>query len=344
MRLGIVGSSGAGKATIFSALTGITVDPAQHAENLIGTIRVPDPRVDALSALYRPRKTVYAQVEYLLPGMGGAGGEAKGESARWNRVRDCDALLHVVRNFQAYGTPPPTPWEEFESLQQELILSDLLSVEKRLERLDLDSRRGKAVAAEEVTLLRKCRRRLESEIPLRGDAELADAPVLRGFAFFSAKPVLVLFNNGDEDDRPPASGAICAEEPCLIIKGKLEQEIGQMAPEEAAEFLAEFNLTAAATDRVIQESYRLLGLISFFTVGEDEVRAWTLRRGTVALDAAGAVHSDMKKGFIRAEVLAYDDLTASGDYKQARKNGSVRLEGKTYPVCDGDIVTFRFNL
>ena len=229
-------------------------------------------------------------------------------------------------------------------MSQELILADMVVVEKRLERIEHDHARGKKMDPEEHTLLIRCRESLESEIPLRKVADLAEAHKLRGFAFLSAKPLLVLFNNDDDDDRLPPVGDLIESEDCLVIRGKLEQELSQMSAEDAAEFLSEFSISESATDRVIRKSYELLGLISFFTVGEDEVRAWTIKKGTAAVDAAGTIHSDMQKGFIRAEVLAYDDLMDAGTHAAARKKGTVRLEGKTYEVKDGDLINFRFNV
>jgi hypothetical protein len=189
-----------------------------------------------------------------------------------------------------------------------------------------------------------CRQCLESEMPLRKRADLSSAPKLRGFTFLSARPVLILFNNEDDDDRLPQSKSPIAQEACLVVRGKLEQELAQMAAEEAAEFLNEFDIPASAMDRVIQQSYRVLNLISFFTIISNEVRAWTLKRGTPALEAADVIHSDMKKGFIRAEVVSYRDLMDAGSYAEAKKRGTVRLEGKAYEVQDGDIVQFRFNV
>ena len=192
--------------------------------------------------------------------------------------------------------------------------------------------------------MQSCLEHLENEAPLRRFPEIASAPRLKGYAFLSAKPMLLLINNEDDDESLPESGAPFNEEHCVVIRGKLEQELAQMSPEEVEEFLKEFNIGRAATDRVITGSYELLGLISFFTVGDDEVKAWTIRSGTTAVDAADVIHSDMKKGFIRAEVLSYDDLTAAGSYAEARKQGLVRLEGKTYEVRDGDIFHVRFNI
>ncbi len=344
MKLGIVGLPQSGKRTVFEALTAATVDPGGRADGRIGTIRVPDDRVDVLSRLYRPRKTIYAQVEYFLPGAVGAREKSGGEQSVWNQVRDCDALIHVVRNFAAYGMAPPSPAADFQRLDQELIFLDLVSVEKRLERLELDARRGKKADPEELSLLQGCREELENERPLRRQPELAGAPTLRGFAFLSGKPTLVLMNNADDDDNLPDTGAVLSLETAAVLRGKLEQEIAQMDPEEAREFLAEFGVTDTAADRVIRASYEMLGLSSFFTVGDDEVRAWTLRKGMPALKAAGVIHSDFEKGFIRAEVLAYEDLMSAGSYAEARKRGTVRLEGKTYEVQDGDIINFRFNV
>jgi GTP-binding protein YchF len=345
MKLGIIGLARAGKTTVFEALTGNLAEGAHKGESRIGTIRVPDERIDILSRLYTPRKTIYATVAYFLPGFQGGTREGGArEQQPWQQTRDCDALIHVVRNFSGYGFEVPRPAADLAALDQELILADLVVVEKRLERLELDQKRGKKPDLEELALLTACRDGLEKELPLRAAPALAAAPQLRGFAFLSAKPMLVLFNNEDDDDTFPATVGPVQRENGMVMRAKLEHELVQMSAEEAAEFLAEFAIAESAMDRVIKKSYDLLGLISFFTVGEDEVRAWTVRRGTAALDAADVIHSDIKKGFIRAEVLAYRDLMAAGSYAAARKQGTVRLEGKTYAMQDGDIVNFRFNL
>jgi ribosome-binding ATPase YchF (GTP1/OBG family) len=296
-----------------------------------------------LAGMYTPQKTSYAQVEYLLPGKGLEKDGAKAGSS-WTAVRDCDALIHVVRNFASYGLAEPTPLEDVNHIDQELILNDFMVAEKRLERLNLDQKRGRKSDPEELALLEGCISNLENNIPLRQRPELAAAPLLRGFAFLSSKPLLVLFNNADEDDCLPVITGERSNELRLTIRGKLEHELAQMSPEEAAAFLKEFDIATSAKDRIIAKSYELLGLISFFTVGEDEVKAWTIRKHTAAIDAAEAIHTDLKKGFIRAEVLAYDDLMTAGSYAAARKLGTVRLEGKDYEVQDGDILHVRFNL
>jgi ribosome-binding ATPase YchF (GTP1/OBG family) len=250
----------------------------------------------------------------------------------------------VVRNFGGYGFEAPTPYQDFQVIDQELVLTDLMVVEKKLEHMALDKKRGKKADAEELSMLHQCLETLEKETPLRNFPDLASSHLLKGYAFLSAKPMLVLFNNEDDDDGIPEITNLTTRENCMVIRGKLEQELAQMSAEESEEFLSEFNITASAMDRVIQRSYKLLGLISFFTLGKDEIKAWTVKRKTPAIDAAGVIHTDMQKGFIRAEVISYDDLISAGSYPEARRLGNVRLEGKTYEVQDGDIIEFRFNV
>ncbi len=344
MKLGIIGLPQSGKTTIFEALTHNFTATAHKGESRIGTIKVPDQRIDRLSQMYNPKKTIYAQVEYFLPSLQGQGSDKPKDQSPWTQVRDSDALIHVVRNFGGYGFEAPDIRNDYHKLDQELILADLLVAEKRLERLEIDQKRSKNANPEELNLLQQCHTYLEQEIPLRKIPELASAHLLRGYAFLSAKPTLVLLNNEDEDDQMPALPESISAEQCVVIRGKLEQELGQMEEDEAQAFLDEFNIAASAMDLVVKRSYDLLGLISFFTVGDDEVRAWTIKKDTLAVDAAEVIHSDMKKGFIRAEVLSYDDLMDAGTYAEARKKGTFRLEGKTYPVQDGDIISFRFNV
>jgi len=340
MKLGIIGLSRSGKSTVFEALTHNILSESHKAKNRIGTIHVPDKRLDVLSNMYKPPKTIYAQVEYFLPDVL----RQKKDHNIWTQVRDCDALIQVVRNFGGYGFEAPTPYQDFQAIEQELVLTDLMVVEKKLENMGLDNKRGKKADPEELSLLHQCLETLEKETPLRNLPDLASSQLLKGYAFLSAKPMLVLFNNEDDDDGIPEITNLTTRENCMVIRGKLEQELAQMSAEEAEEFLSEFNITASAMDRVIQRSYKLLGLISFFTIGKDEVRAWTVKRKTPAIDAAGVIHTDMQKGFIRAEVISYDDLISAGSYPEARRLGNVRLEGKTYAVQDGDIIEFRFNL
>ena len=336
MKLGIIGLPLSGRSTTFEALTRQRGEAASRGEDRLAVVRVPDERVDRLSRMFNPQKTIYAQVDYFLAGQG----SQKKEANPWLPVKACDALIHVVRN---HG-PDRQPTADFRAVEQELILSDLIQVEKRMERIALDHRRSKKMNSEEQQHLTECRRWLEAETPLRHRPELADAKALKGFALLTAKPMLVLFNNEDADPALPDTAEVAEHEKCLVLQSKLEQELARMSEEEAAEFLKEYQIGASAMGRMIRLSYEVMGLISFFTVGDDEVRAWTIRRGTPAVEAAGVVHSDMQKGFIRAEVIAYADLIAAGSTAEARRRGTFRLEGKTYEVQDGDIINFRFNV
>ena len=344
MQLGIIGLERCGKTTLFEALTRSESDPAKKAEDRIGTISVPDSRVDVLSDMYKPKKTIFAQIQYVLPGGRENRSKSKGAEGIWNPVRTCDALIHVVRNFTEPGGDAPDPVSDFAKLDQELAFADLMVVEKRLERIELDKKRGKKVDDEELGLLQTCLEILEAEKPLRSNPEIASAPKLRGFTFVSAKPTLVVFNNDEEDKNLPDLGGALDGEHCIAVRAKLEAELAQMDAAEAEVFLEEYGIRTAARDRMIRQSYDLLGKISFFTVGEDEVRAWTIGRETEAVDAAEVIHSDIKRGFIRAELVAYDDLIEAGSYNEAKKAAKVRLEGKTYIVQDGDKINFRFNV
>jgi len=337
MKLGIIGLGLCGKTTLFEALTTTPPQPEKKGETRRALVSVPDQRIDKLSAIFTPKKTIYATIEYILPGQ-------KDDSNRLNAVRDCDAFIHVLRNFEVPGIDAPNPSRDFVKLDEELIFNDLVVAEKRLGKIEQDKKRNRQVDEKEEKLLRQCHALLENNTPLRTDPDLAGAPELKGFAFFSARPMLVLINNDDDNTDIPALTGAGAEETAIAVRGRIEHEISQMNEEDAAAFLEEYNIAKPAVDRVITESYTLLGLISFLTVGKDEVRAWTIQRGTAAVDAAEAIHSDIKKGFIRAEVVSYDDFMAAGSHAEARKHGTVRLEGKTYIVQDGDIIDFRFNV
>lgn len=345
MRLGIIGLPASGKATIFQVLTQSKAEQWAKKGPLIGTVRVPDGRVDTLSKLFKPKKTVYAHLEYLLPhGETAYGHGGKGAEVMWNEVRPCDALVHIVGNFHQSGGETPHPREDLLKLETEMIFADLVVVEKRIERMNLDRKRGQEISHEEQELLQACLKVLEDEKPLRDYPELASAPLLRGYALLSAKPVLAVFNNDEQDEHLPQWQAPPELTNALVVRGKLEMELAELSPEDAAEFFTAYHVESLATERLIQHSCNLLGLVSFFTVVHDEVRCWLIPKDTTALDGAGIIHSDMKKGFIRAEVLAYDDLIAAGGYQQAKKDAKVRLEGKDYIVRDGDVIYFRFNV
>ncbi|OIP97276.1 MAG: hypothetical protein AUK55_04760 [Syntrophobacteraceae bacterium CG2_30_61_12] len=347
MKLGIIGMTRSGKTTIFNALTrrqGEAPAVGGQPSPVLGVVAVPDPRVDWLSGLYQPKKTTHAQVTYLdLQGMPGLAEQKKEYMALLlNHMRPVDALLVVVRNFPHAGLPAPRPDQEFRGLMEEFLIADLATVEKRLERIAADRGKGRKTTAREPELLERCALLLNQEQSLRDEPELALAPELRGFTFLSAKPLLLVVNNPDDHDRLPDAAFPGTE--ALVVRGQLEMELAQLSDEEAAGFLADYGIREAAVNRVIELSYRLLNLATFLTVGGDEVKAWTIPAGISAVEAAGVIHSDIQRGFIRAEVVAYEDLKRAGDYNTARKEAKVRLEGKTYPVRDGDVIQFRFNV
>jgi len=340
MKLAIIGLPDSGRATIFAALSGARGETSQKDQR-VSTIKVMDERIDFLSNMFKPKKTTYAQVEYLLPSEIQGGGS---ENAVWNQARICDALIHVVRNFTDAMGAPPDPKGDFRNLEDEMILSDLMVVDKRLERMELDLKRGKKPDEHEHTLLITCKKLLENGQALRVSNEIATSPALRGFTFLSSRPQLVIINNDDDNETVPELSIGPGNIELSMARGRLEMDIASMTLEEAKDFLTEYHIEKSALDRVIQSSYSILNLMSFFTVGEDEVKAWTIKKGTHALDAAGEIHSDIQKGFIRAEVLSYADLLQYGSHKEAKRVGRVRLEGKEYIVEDGDIINFRFNV
>lgn len=352
MKIGIVGLPGSGKTTIFNAITGSSADVSLASggkkEPNIAVVKVPDERLEHLSSMYNPKKTTHAQVQYLDIGGEVSSREEKGSSIEETLrfLRPTDALLMVVRNFE-YAGISPTPQKDLDDLESEMILTDLISVEKRLERLSMDIRKGKKGNPQELELLEKAKEVLNSGKALRGYPNIALSPLLKGYTFLSAKPCIVVLNSGEEDAGAGSKSPLLVlpEGVSMIeIRGQIEMEIAQLPPDEAEVFMEDFSIQEPATKRIIQESYRILGLISFFTVGEDEVRAWTIPYNTPAQKAAGTIHSDIEKGFIRAEVVSYDDLISLGSYQKAQKEGRVRLEGKEYPVKDGDIINFRFNV
>jgi GTP-binding protein YchF len=345
MKLGITGLPQSGKSTIFAAISGARgEEKASRSDQRITTIKVPDERVDFLTALFRPKKSTYTHIEYVLPSQTASTDGGKAENAALTQARIWDALIHVIRNFKTAGDLEPDPEADFWQTEEEMIVSDLVVAEKRLEHMDLDAKRGKKPDEEEYSLIKSCREMLEAGEPLRVNSVLATAPALRGFTFLSSKPQLVIINNDEEDEALPEFKRNPPEVEMVVVRGRLEKDIGTMSPEEAREFLEAYHIQESVLDRVIKRSYGLLHLISFFTVINEEVRAWALREGLPALEAAGTVHSDMKKGFIRAEILSYDHLKQYGSFQQAKQKGLVHLEGKEYIVKDGDIIQFRFNV
>ena len=357
MKIGLIGLPKSGKTTLFNLLTGSAVPTARYdagrAELHTGVARVPDPRVDGLSALFRPKKTTYATFEVV-----DLAGIAKGERAglETKEFRNADALLHVVRAFTDEVSGPPDPRRDIVDLETELILADLDVVERRLERLEASiKRQRKEAEVREQEILRGLKAALEAETPLRAvDLTIEDAKAIRGFTFLSEKPILHCLNL---DEKAIADGPRVAEKYGLEaitarkrtragwVSAVIETEVAQLAGEEQQAFLADLGLKQPAIHRVLSDCYALLGLISFFTVGEDEVRAWPIPENTRAHDAAGTVHSDIARGFIRAEVNAYEDLVAAnGSFADLRARGQLRLEGKDYLVRDGEVCHFRFNV
>ena len=344
MKLGIIGLPQSGKSTVFAALTGArgsdTDNTGAKKDNRIASVKVMDERIDFLSDMYKPKKTSFASVEYLLPSDTGSGSE----NMIWSQARICDALIHVVRNFPDFSGSEPSTENDFKRLEDEMVLNDLVVVEKRLERIEVDLKRGKKPDEKEHKLVLACKDLLDKGKPLRTNPELASSPLLKGFTFLSAKPQLIIINNDDDNNSLPEWAPDNKDISIQAVRGRLEMDIASMSEEDAKEFFAEYDISESALDRIIKESYHILNLISFFTVGEDEVKAWTIKKDTIALEAAGEIHSDIQKGFIRAEVLAYDDLIKHGTFKDAKAAGRVRLEGKEYVVEDGDIINYRFNV
>ncbi|MDE3154992.1 MAG: YchF family ATPase [Acidobacteriota bacterium] len=366
LRAALIGFGSTGKTTLFQLMTsGHDAPRAAHGrgEASIGISKVPDVRLDRLTVMYNPRKRVPATVEFgdiAAPAQGG-GARALVDVAAY---KNADALVHVVRAFRDPSVPHPSgaidPGRDAQAMEDELILADLGVVERRLERLERDLKKSRSAELErERDVLVLCRGALEDGRPLRA-LNLAgdDLKRLRGFQLLSAKPLLVVLNL-DEADLTAASGGTeglaaaieraglssflsQAATAAVAVCAKIELEIAQLDPADAAAFLADLGLTESGLDRVIRASYELLGYISFFTVGEDECRAWSIPQGTTAQLAAGEIHSDIARGFIRAEVVSYDALVSRGSMAACRDHGEVRLEGKEYVVQDGDVVNFRF--
>lgn len=361
MLIGIVGLPNSSKTTVFNALTRARVETEAFSSGQFeihqAVVEVPDPRLDTLAEIFKPKKLTRARVEYkdiggLAKGIseGGLSGEILGA------VSQNDALLHVVRAFEDANVLHPEdtvdPKRDVAILDAEFILSDLVIVERRLERL-VDQLKKSAKGAErerlfvEQALLERVKPALEDEVPIRDLGLAADEnKVLRGYQFLTAKPMLIVLNTGD-DDVPDASTLLSyphAESAVSTIRGRLEMELAQLDEADRAEYMAEYGVAELGMDRVIRLSYQLLGLHSFLTAGEAEVRAWTIPVGATALEAAGAIHSDLARGFIRAEVTAYPDLVAARSFAEAKKLGKLRLEGRDYIVQDGDVITVRFNV
>lgn len=357
MKLGIIGLPGSGKTTLFRALTG-GKDPGEskgRQEPGLGVVMIEDGRLDFLADRYKPKKVTPVHVEYLdIAGLTGAGESAREVGDRvLAHIRPVDALIHCVRFFDSASLGAAAPLKDFQAVEEEIMLGDLSVIEKRIERVDKDIKRGRKELAEELALLEQARSLLEDGKPLRLFPPAVESEALRGFGFLSSKPELILLNAGD--DRGADRIRPSVEELNAHVEGQphvtvdwiyadTEAEITRLDPKDAREFLEELGLQQTSKNRIAQRSFGLLRLIAFFTVSDKEVRAWPLREGENALSAAGTVHTDMQRGFIRAEVISFDDFREAGSMAQAQKVGKVHLEGKEYVVKEGDIIFFRFNV
>jgi hypothetical protein len=346
MRIGLAGFAGSGKTTVFNAMTGLDVPVGFGGEVRLGTVKVPDERIDRLSKIFSPKKTVYAEITFGdIPGEHGA--EKKGLSRRGlQQIRDLDAVCLVLRDFANPALEgDPDPAADLEAFHAECVLADLEVVERRIER----ARREKMDAREEAAF-HMMKAKLEQEHPIRSipPAELG-RDLLRGYGLITDRPLLVALNRDERAAARPMDDAMAGrlEElhaAGLVLSASVEAEIAGLATEDQAAFLEDLGLDQPALARFIRTSYGLLELISFFTVGADEVRAWTIRRGTPARQAAGRIHSDLERGFIRAEVMPYDVFMEYGSEQAVKDAGRFQIEGKDYIVADGDILSIRFNV
>ncbi|HXY09963.1 MAG TPA: redox-regulated ATPase YchF [Terriglobales bacterium] len=355
MKTGIIGLQQAGKTSLFRILTKAHLSEHAQREAHAGMAKVPDERLDRLAALYHPKKLTHASVEYV--DVGAIGQEALKETTFVGHLRNVDALAHVIRAFEDPTVPhvgPLDPRADIAKVEFDLMVSDLGQIEKRMERVTKDLKKMRSADLEkEFELLERAKAHLESERPLRElEMTAEDKKRFRGFMFLSEKPVLYVLNVSESPDLGKELEAAVAkfglseiasrpQAAAAAVCGKIEAELADMTEADAAEFLASYGLQESGLVRLIRASYFLLGLISFFTVGEDECRAWTIPVHTRAVDAAGAIHTDLAKHFIRAEVIRWDKLLEAGSEAGARSRGTLRLEGKDYVVEDGDVLHVR---
>ncbi|MBC8384576.1 MAG: redox-regulated ATPase YchF [Candidatus Cloacimonetes bacterium] len=357
MKIGLIGLQNSGKTTIFNALTGLDAEVASFStgkvEPNLGIVEVNDERIDKLAEIYEPEKKVYANIEYI--DFGGLTSENKDifSDSTMALVKTSDALALVVRNFhddiinQTHGEP--VPQKNIQQIESDLIISDLIIAEKRAEKIILNKKRGikDAKLLLEEKAITKVIDFLNEDKPLRDLVLLEDEEkAIKGFQFISRKPLLIILNS-DEDNfgkNQELVSEIAKNYKVIEFAGNFEMELSKLPPDEAIEFMEDLNIKESARDRLTKISYELMGYISYFTKGKDEVRAWTITAGNNAVEAAGKIHSDLARGFIRAECFSYNDLMEAGSEKVIKEKGLFRLEGKNYLVKDGDILTIRFNV
>ena len=352
MKLGIIGLPQSGKTTIFNAVTrgnAPTTASAGRFEVHTAVVDVPDSRVDRLSEMFRPRKTIYARVTYAdIAGLESGAAKSGISGQLLNQLTQMDGFLLVVRGFEndsvLHTMGGIDPARDADIMLSELLLNDLIAVERKLERLTDERKKGgtdKVDNERQTALFQRLREALSDNIPLRKvDVSAEESKILSSFGLLTRKPVLIVFNMGEGQSAPVWE----FETPSVALQGKLEMEIAQLSPEDAATFMQEYGIEELSLNKMIRLSYDLLQVQSFFTVGEDEVRAWETKRGATAQESAGEIHTDLQRGFVRAEVVHYDDLVRLGGMNEAKAKGKLRLEGKEYPVKDGDIVHIRSSL
>ncbi len=354
MKIAFVGPPQSGKSTLFRAITGQPVDPHQTPGEQLAVVKVPEPRLDLLHAMHPTAKRTEATVDCLdVPGFSHATAAQQAEFRKTlPSIRQCDVLVAVVRAFNSASVPAyrnrVDPRADLDELLAELAFCDLEQVGNRIEKLEKSVKKPTQTREQEkreLELMKRCYEALENDRPIASAIQAEDERrMLMGFAFLTQLPLIAVINVDDTQAAAPPPFTYDAAQNTIALCAETEEQIAQLPPEDRAAFLADLGVTEPARDRLVRACYNAAGLISFLTMGDKDVRAWTVRRGDTALEAAGKIHTDIARGFIRAETVAYDDLEAAGDMKAAKAAGKVRLEGKSYVVQDGDIINFRFNV